>query len=60
MFGEDPGWLCGEFWWEELGVLLEDFVNEVESVVPVVGVFGECPGDVVGVLLGDEGFGEVF
>lgn len=41
-------------------MLLEDFVNEVESVVPVVGVFGECPGDVVGVLLGDEGFGEVF
>lgn len=41
-------------------MLLEDFVGEVESVVPVGGVFGECPGDVVGVVFGDKGFGKGF
>lgn len=60
LFGEDPRRMRGEFWCEDVGVLLEDFVDEGESVLPSGGVLHDGPCDVVGVLLGDEGFGEVF
>ncbi|MCG3144149.1 MAG: hypothetical protein HONDAALG_01542 [Gammaproteobacteria bacterium] len=41
-------------------MVLEDLLGEGELALPSNGVLHDGPGDVVGVLLGDEGFGESF